>query len=612
MPTRPARTRTASRLARTGFAFAASTLILGLVAPSVAFGQERLPDIVAYEAPENATLSIDGWVDPAVTFGLDPASLVPIPDEADFSEIRRSTVLAAGIEDVSVDDDIATPFEERYLRIRQIQDTLIRDIGQDIEQIRATELDISTTEIAITESEKEADAINILIDAERAEEERLADEIFTRDRAIAEFAIRAFTGEDQLEILIDEPDTESTKTRVVTAEVREELFLQIAQREVETAEHVAQRLTLEDDVAIVEEEIAGFEDDIRGFEQDIADLEAHIDQLDEFYTESELLAEVVADDLEVAVHARLTGFVVDSDLPYVALNAYLIAARTLETEDPQCQIHWSQLAGIGRIESFHGYFANSTLDVDGHTTEDILGLPLDGRILSGAEFIEEGAEAPEATGRTEEQAVPVATPPAAEPAAPAAAPAAETPAPATDGANEGEAAAAPAPARVIKTLALILDTDDGVLDGDTEFDRAVGPMQFIPTTWDLFDADGNGDGETDPQNIYDAALASARYLCASTDTMTTEAGEQRAYFAYNHDLDYSRNVTNAGRGYRAEITIDSPEIEESSGRYYLGISEGYTAENEPLEVPEDGEASVPTPVSELIRAGELPLAAPAE
>ncbi len=43
-------------------------------------------------------------------------------------------------------------------------------------------------------------------------------------------------------------------------------------------------------------------------------------------------------------------------------------------------------------------------------------------------------------------------------------------------------------------MAAITDTDQGLYDGDTAWDRAVGPMQFIPGTWTAFGADGNGDG----------------------------------------------------------------------------------------------------------------------
>ena len=81
------------------------------------------------------------------------------------------------------------------------------------------------------------------------------------------------------------------------------------------------------------------------------------------------------------------------------------------------------------------------------------------------------------------------------------------------------------------STAVITDTDGGVLDGDTTHDRAVGPMQFIPSTWARYAADGNGDGMADPQNLYDAAHAAATYLCTAGGDLRTDAGIHRAVFS---------------------------------------------------------------------------------
>ncbi|GAA2066844.1 lytic transglycosylase domain-containing protein [Microbacterium hatanonis] len=81
--------------------------------------------------------------------------------------------------------------------------------------------------------------------------------------------------------------------------------------------------------------------------------------------------------------------------------------------------------------------------------------------------------------------------------------------------------------------AAIRDTDGGAWDGDAVWDRAVGPMQFIPDTWARWGADANGDGAADPNQIDDAALAAARYLCHS-GSMTTTEGWRAAVFSYNH------------------------------------------------------------------------------
>ena len=92
--------------------------------------------------------------------------------------------------------------------------------------------------------------------------------------------------------------------------------------------------------------------------------------------------------------------------------------------------------------------------------------------------------------------------------------------------------------------ALIRDTDLGVLDTDLEFDRAVGPMQFIPSTWVRINEDGNGDRVSDPNNIYDAALGTAAYLCRAVPSggLDTDEGLRPAFFSYNHSDAYVDKV----------------------------------------------------------------------
>ncbi|MCF8611531.1 lytic murein transglycosylase [Gordonia sp. HY285] len=100
----------------------------------------------------------------------------------------------------------------------------------------------------------------------------------------------------------------------------------------------------------------------------------------------------------------------------------------------------------------------------------------------------------------------------------------------------------------------IRDTDNGKIDGDTEYDRAVGPFQFIPTTWKRFGVDANGDGKADPDNIDDAALSAARYLCVSADgDMTTPEGWEKAVLTYNNSMDYVLKVRNHANAYSVNV-----------------------------------------------------------
>lgn len=95
----------------------------------------------------------------------------------------------------------------------------------------------------------------------------------------------------------------------------------------------------------------------------------------------------------------------------------------------------------------------------------------------------------------------------------------------------------------------IADTDGGLLDGDMTWDRAVGPMQFIPATWTAFAQDGNGDGVTDIHQVDDAALTAAHYLCAVGDNVRLDDNWITAVGAYNSSIDYNNRVAAAASHY---------------------------------------------------------------
>ncbi len=102
-------------------------------------------------------------------------------------------------------------------------------------------------------------------------------------------------------------------------------------------------------------------------------------------------------------------------------------------------------------------------------------------------------------------------------------------------------------------FAAIPDTDQGLLDTDPVWDRAVGPTQFIPGTWKGYASDGNGDGKSDPNNIYDAALATGRYLCSGGFDLAEPDQLRGAIHRYNNSDTYVNTVVLWADAYRNGI-----------------------------------------------------------
>ncbi len=128
-------------------------------------------------------------------------------------------------------------------------------------------------------------------------------------------------------------------------------------------------------------------------------------------------------------------------------------------------------------------------------------------------------------------------------------------------------------------VAAIRDSDRGAFDGDKVWDRAVGPMQFIPTTWRSAGRDGDGDGRSTPNDIDDAALAAAGYLCSGGRDLSTDSGRASAIFSYNPSDYYVDLVSAFERGYRTgTFVIPSPDVPAGAGDGVVPVADGGTAQ----------------------------------
>ncbi|MEV6069550.1 lytic murein transglycosylase [Nocardia sp. NPDC052001] len=90
--------------------------------------------------------------------------------------------------------------------------------------------------------------------------------------------------------------------------------------------------------------------------------------------------------------------------------------------------------------------------------------------------------------------------------------------------------------------------------------RAVGPMQFLPSTWVNYASDGNGDGVSDPNNVFDAALAAGKYLCSGGLDLRDPAQQLRAVLRYNNSMSYAANVLSWSNAYKTGGTPSAVNI----------------------------------------------------
>ena len=96
-----------------------------------------------------------------------------------------------------------------------------------------------------------------------------------------------------------------------------------------------------------------------------------------------------------------------------------------------------------------------------------------------------------------------------------------------------------------------IESADGQNEGPSTA-GALGPMQFLPSTWQTWGTDGFGDtGTPNIMNPFDAVPSAARLLCAD-GAASGGQGLRTAIFDYNHASWYVNEVLTLAGEYAQE------------------------------------------------------------